>query len=849
MKDTDSWYCTCLSYFISYFGVHRAMQPIFAQKSNFPRVANLFATAAILSLLFVSCTFSVLAQVNVVTQHNDNFRTGANTNETFLTPANVRAATFGALFSQPVDGLIAAQPLYVSGVNIPGQGVHNVVYVVTLHDSVYAFDADSNSGANAAPLWSVNFLNPAADITTEPIAELGCGTTTFFTEMGILGTPTIDVASSTMYLVAKTKENGIYHFRLHALDITTGMEKLGAPLDMTGTVTGKAGTLTLLAAGKNMMSRPGILLSQGIVYLAFGSNGCDGGGTRGWVVAYDANTLMQLGVFNDEVDSAGAHGNIWMAGSGLASDDNGNIFFSTANGPFDANIGNRDYGSSLVKIGWGSSGLVAKDYFTPYNQAYLASHDLDVGSAGVTMLPDQPGPHPHLMVGSGKEGAIYLVDRDNLGQFNLADNSQIVQFLPHAVGVMESTAVYWNGNVYFTGQGTGVSSYSVSTGQLSLLGQSATKPASPHTPSFSANGNSNGILWLPNSLNGILAFDVSAPTAASIYSLKTTTTLAHFNTPTIANGHLYVGTNLNLQIVGLFGHLSPTGGNGQATQPLGTLPLPLQATATDPYSGLPVAGITVTFSDGAKGGVFNPVSAVTDSNGIATTNYTVPSKVGTYAITAKNAAYTPAIFTVSVVPGAPAKIVVASGTKQTAPVQTTFAAAIVYAVQDSSSNGVSGQTVNFSDGNKGGTFNPPSAVTDANGKVSTFYTAGTKTGTITLTATSGTLHQAAYGTVTAGPAASIAVFSGNNQIGAVSTVLVNPLVVLVKDQFSNVVPAAHITFTDGGVGGSFSTPTIDTDATGKASVTYTLPPTSGIVSISASYSGGSTTANFTETAQ
>jgi len=222
-------------------------------------VSHSLTTAAILSLLCLSFALPAPGQVNVLTQHNDNTRSGLNANETFLTPTNVNPAKFGTLFTQPVDGLVAAQPLYLANVNIPGQGFHNVVYVVTLHDSVYAFDADNNTGANASPLWSVSFLNPAAGITTEPVGELGCGSTTGFTEMGILGTPVIDAASSTMYVLAKTKENGTYHFRLHAMDIATGMEKLGGPLDVNANVNGKAGALLLTGAAKFMMARKVII--------------------------------------------------------------------------------------------------------------------------------------------------------------------------------------------------------------------------------------------------------------------------------------------------------------------------------------------------------------------------------------------------------------------------------------------------------------------------------------------------------------------------------------------------------------------------------------------------------------
>ena len=178
----------------------------------------------------------------------------------------------------------------------------------------------------------------------------------------------------------------------------------------------------------------------------------------------------------------------------MASDDQGNIFFSTANGPFDANLGSNDFGSSIMKISWGPNGLSETDYFTPYNQAALSNQDLDVGSAGVTILPDQPGPHPHLIVGSGKSGDVYVMDRDNMGKYNPVDNNQIVQYLPTGVGRMFSTAAYWNGNVYFTGQVQGVSQFSLSGGQLALVGRNPNALCCPHTPSISANQNTNGIL-------------------------------------------------------------------------------------------------------------------------------------------------------------------------------------------------------------------------------------------------------------------------------------------------------------------------------------------------------------------
>jgi hypothetical protein len=810
---------------------------------------RLLKTIGIFALLCGILAIPLPAQVNVLTQHNDNMRSGAITNETILTPTNVSTATFGVIASRAVDGLVAAQPLYVSNVNIPGLGLHNVVYVATLHDSVYAFDADNYSGSNANPLWQVSFLNPAAGITTEPPAELGCISTTFNTEMGILGTPTIDSGSSTIYVLAKTKENGTYHFRLHALDLGTGFEKFGGPVDVNGTVTGKIGTLSLITAGKNMMARPALLLSQGIVYLAFGSNGCDGGGTRGWVVAYSAGSLMQLGIFNTAPDTTIAHGNIWQAGSGLATDDNGNIFFSTANGPFDANIGSTDYGSSVLRIGWGASGLGVLDYFTPFDQALLTGQDLDLSSAGVTMLPVQPGIHPHLLVASGKTGDVYVIDRDNMGHYNSVDNSQIPQYMPTGVGRMFSTAASWNGSVYFTGEDDGVTKFSLVNGQLSLAGKNTTVLCCAHTPSISANGNSNGILWVANG-NGFSAFNASDMTQPPLYNLAKLGTLAHFNTPTIANGKVFVGTNLSLQVLGLLGNLQATSGNNQTVPSLGTAPLPLQVTANDAYTGAPVAGVTVTFKDGGKGGVFSPSAGVvvTDASGRASVSYTVPKLAGAYTITANYPASTTAKFTVTVVGGAPTHIAVISGNKQTGAQLTAFPQPLVVQLDDVSNNGVPGGTVTFPAASASGSFSPLTVVTDSKGRAQSFYTSGTKSGAIAITITSGALHQGMSETVLPGAPTAITLVSGNSQKAAASTTLATKLTAKVVDQYNNGIPGLSVTFSDGGVGGVITTSPVVTDAQGRAIVSYTLPATPQVVHVTASVSGvGSVT--FTETAQ
>jgi hypothetical protein len=802
------------------------------------------------------------AQVNVLTQHNDNTRTGLNPNETILTPSNVNATTFGTIQSRPVDGIIAAQPLYVSGVTIPGQGGHNVVYVATLHDSVYAFDADDASGSNASPLWQTNFLNPAAGVTTESSTDLGCTSTTALNEMGILGTPVIDPNSQTIYVLAKTKEPSGFHFRLHALDLGSGMEKFGGPVDVNATVNGQLGTLLLSGAAQNMLARPGMLLSQGTIYFAFGSNGCDGQNTRGWVVAYDATTLLQMGVLNDTPNSKAARGNIWQSGSGLASDDNGNIFFSTANGAFDANLGLNDYGSSIVKAGWGDSGLAVTDYFTPYNVNYLNTTDLDIGSAGVVMLPDQPGPHTHLLVGSGKEGSVYVLDRDNMGQFNPNDNSQIVQFIPYdgnvippqshtppgsQVGRMFSTPAYWNGYVYLTGQNQGVTQFAVENGQLVILNRNANSLCCAHTPSISANGASNGILWIPNG-NGFVAYNALDLSLPALYSNSKMGTLAHFNTPTIANGKVYVGAKGTLQVLGLLGNLQTASGDGQTVASLTTAPLPLTVAASDPYTGLPVAGVTVTFSDNQKGGIFNPPTAVTDSTGRAATYYTVPKLAGTYSITASYPASTVATFTVTVVGSSPTHIAVVSGSKQAGPLQTAFPSPLIVQLDDVSNNGVPGGVVTFSAPANSGTFNPSSVVTDSKGRATTYYTSGTKSGAIAITVASGSLHQGMSETVQSGVATALTVVSGGSQKAAAATTLAAKLVAKVVDQFGNGIPGVTVTFDDGGVGGSFSISPVITDSTGKATVAYTLPPTPQAVHVTATASGLSPV-SFTETAQ
>jgi hypothetical protein len=411
---------------------------------------------------------------------------------------------------------------------------------------------------------------------------------------------------------------------------------------------------------------------------------------------------------------------------------------------------------------------------------------------------------------------------------------------------MFSTPAYWNGYVYLTGQNQGVTQFALNNGQLDLLNRNASALCCAHTPSISANGTSNGILWIPNG-NGFVAYDASDLSLPSLYTNSKMGTLAHFNTPTIAGGRVYVGANLSLQILGLFGNLQPVSGDGQSAVALGTLPLPLTVAATDPYTGAPVSGVTVTLSDNKKGGLFSLASVVTDSSGKASTSYTVPKLAGTYTITATYPASTTARFTVSVVNGAATHIQVIGGNKQTVPLQTTLPLPLLVQLSDAWNNGVAGTTITFTDGGRGGTFSAPSVVTDSKGRAQTFYTTGTKSGALAFTVAAGSIHQGMAATALAGAAAGMSLVSGNNQSASVSSSMPAALVVKVVDQFNNVVSGATVTFGDGGVGGSFSSSTVSTDTTGKATVIYTLPAAAQTVSISAS-APGTAPVNFTATA-
>jgi hypothetical protein len=503
------------------------------------------------------------------TYHNDNLRTGQNLFETTLTPANVNSDTFGRLFAYGVDGQVYAEPLYVPAVNVPGKGVHNVVYVATENDSVYALDADQA----LPPLWYVSFLDAAENVT--PVSSQAVNSGDITPEIGITSTPVIDPATGTLYVVAKTMQgNGACEQRLHALDIATGAEKFGGPVLIRASTGANEGNVVWQPLIQNQ--RSALLLAGGVVYVAFASHG-DQGAYHGWVLAYDAATLAILAVYVDT--PKGLRGGIWQTGNGPAADSDGNIFVLTGNGSFDGNTAGSDLGDSALKLQLISNApnagfsLVQLDSFTPFNQAVLDAKDFDFGTGGAFLPPDQSSGPPHLLITGGKGGGIYVLNRDNLGGFQSSSNSQIVQYLPNATGALYGTPAYWQGTVYVAPIGDTVKAFQLSGGQLSsaptsrsvrVLGYPAAAPV------ISANGSSDGVLWvLDNTGAGqgqtavLCAYDATN-LATLLYESDqsgprdTAAPGVKFSVPTVANGKVYVPGAEQLTVYGLLAAAAPT---------------------------------------------------------------------------------------------------------------------------------------------------------------------------------------------------------------------------------------------------------------------------------------------------
>ena len=498
-------------------------------------------------------------KVDVVTYHNDIARTGQNLNETTLTHANVTSATFGKLGFFAVDGLVDAQPLYLSNVAIPGTGTHDVLYVVTEKDNVYAFDA-----ATGGVLWQVSVL-PAGETFSD---NRGCSQVT--PNIGITSTPVIDRSRGAIYLVAMSKDaSGKYHQRLHALDNTSGTELLGGPTTVQATYPGTGPNST----GSNVVFDPGqykeraaLLLLNGVVYTAWASH-CDINPYNGWIMGFNASTLAMTSVLN--VTPNGTEGAIWMSGAGLAADSSGNIYLLDANGTFDTALDAKgfpaqgDFGNAFLKLST-TGGLAVADYFEMANQDFENTHDLDLGSGGGLVmldLADNSGAIHHLAVGAGKDANLYVVDRDSMGKFNPAGGNAYQELDGVLSGTVFSTPAYFNHTIYFGPVGTSIKAFGISNARLSSTPSDHTTTSFSYpgaTPAISANGTADAILWAVENSSGagvLHAYD-AGNLATELYNSNQAGTRDHFSdnkfvAPTIANGKVYVGTPTGVIVFGL----------------------------------------------------------------------------------------------------------------------------------------------------------------------------------------------------------------------------------------------------------------------------------------------------------
>jgi len=496
----------------------------------------------------------------VLTYHNDNARDGQDLTEQTLTTSNVKTS-FGKLFEDSVDGKVDAQPLIKTQVSIPHMGTHNVLYVVTENDSVYAFDADSGG----APLWQVSVVGAGES----PSDDRGCSQVT--PEIGITSTPVIDPSAGpngTIYVVAMSKNttSGAYFQRIHALDITTGAEEFGGPTTIMATFSPAPAF-----DPKQYKDRAGLLLVDGEVITTWASH-CDNPPYNGWIIAYSENTLARTSVLN--ITPNGSEGAIWQAGAGPAADSLGNIYFLDGNGTFDTTLTAQgfpidgDFGNGFLKLS-SSSGLQVADYFEPFNTVDESNGDVDLGSGGALLLPDMidmNGATRHLAVGAGKDTNIYLVDRDNMGKFNSTsmNNSNIYQELADALPNGEwAMPAFFKNTLYYGGVNEPLQAFAFSKAMLVSPASSTTSESYGYpgtTPSISANGLSNAIVWAvqaagTNGATGVLHAYNAGNLGTELYNSSTVTADSFadnkFITPTIANGKVYVGTPSSVAVFGL----------------------------------------------------------------------------------------------------------------------------------------------------------------------------------------------------------------------------------------------------------------------------------------------------------
>ena len=502
----------------------------------------------------------------VLTYHNDNMRTGRNSSETALTLKTVKSTTFGKLFVIPTDGLVDAQPLYVPNLSIPGNGTHNVLFVASEHGTVYGFDADTGSA-----LWHITTL--AMGETTSD--DRGCSQVT--PEIGVTSTPVIDLSTGlhgTIYVVAMSKDSsGNYHQRLHALDITSGAEEFGGPVDIAakypGTGDNSQGGYVIFDP-KQYKERAGLLLLNHIVYSSWASH-CDDRPYTGWIISYSEMTLTQQSVL--DVTPNGNEGAVWAAGAGPAADSNGNIYFLDANGTFDTTLNgngfpiNGDYGNAIVKLSTMKGKLAVSDYFNMYNTVSESDADEDLGSGGAMVVPnfkDSKGVLHDLVVSAGKDANIYLANRLNMGKFNPNNNNQLYQEVSgELAGSVFSAPAFANKTIYYGAVGDAIKAFSFNaSGLLNPTPASATSTTFAYpgaTPSISGSALGSLILWATENTSPAVLHAYSASNlAVELYnSNQAPGGRDHFGdgnkfiTPTIANGKVYVGTTNGVGVFGL----------------------------------------------------------------------------------------------------------------------------------------------------------------------------------------------------------------------------------------------------------------------------------------------------------
>lgn len=509
---------------------------------------------------------AVAAAQDVTTYHYNTMRNGVNAQEIILTPANVNSTTFGKVGFYTADGKVDAQPLFLSNLTVGGQ-THNVLYMASEHGTLYALDADTGT-----QLWKSSVI-PSGESTSD---DHGCNQIS--SEIGITATPVIDRsygAHGAIFLVGMSKEsNGTYHQRLHALDITTGAELTGSPTEITATYPGTGANSTggnVIFDPAKYAERAALLLANGKLYLAWTSH-CDGTPYTGWVMSYSESTLKQVSVLN--LTPNGSMGAIWMSGNGLAADATGDIYLLTGNGTFDNTLtngfpSNGNFGNTMLRLHETSDKLAVGDYFAAYNTTNLSNNDLDLGSGGEMLfdVKDAAGATHHLMTAAGKDSVIYIADRDSMGHFNPASvspDTNLYQKISGQIGGAFDTPVYFNGVVYWGSDNNGLKAFPVTNAKLATTASSKSAATFVHpgtTPTVSANGTQNGIVWALQSTTSSAAV-LHAYDPANLANEYYNSTQAagsrdafgngnKFITPMVVNGKVYVGTPTGVVVFGL----------------------------------------------------------------------------------------------------------------------------------------------------------------------------------------------------------------------------------------------------------------------------------------------------------